>query len=138
MGSKLRYSRFALWPLAVAVALEASLYSALTPLLPSLRRSMELDLTATGALFSTWVMGTLIGAAIGPWMQTRASTRAVVRVSLCVIAATGLAFALSDSLIPAGAFRLIGGTAGGLVWSTCLGGRSEHRYQGDAAPQSVS
>lgn len=121
MRAKHRTSRFALWPLAVAVALEASLYSTLTPLLPNLRRSMDLDVAATGALFSTYVVGALVGAVVAPWLQARASTRAIVRISLCTIAISGLGFALSGTFVPAGAFRFVGGGAGGLVWATCLG-----------------
>lgn len=108
------------WVLALVFLIEASMYSALTPLLPGLVVSLDLSKSAVGVLVSSYLVGICAGAVAGAWITRLLGFRRSCQTALVVIAMSVLGFAVATSFSVALLARVVGGFAGGIAWVAAL------------------
>jgi MFS family permease len=104
----------------IVVVLEASLYSTLTPLIPHYVRALGLSDREVGVLVACYTLGIAAGSFLGAWLAGRFGVRRTSQAALCLLAATCALFGLSESVVVLDVSRLVGGIAGGCVWSAGL------------------
>jgi MFS family permease len=101
---------------AMLLAFESSLYSAVTPVLPHYAHSLHASKPALGVLVAAYSAGLIPGALLGGWI---ASTRGVRRTTLAGLTVFGVAvaaFGFATNLVTLDALRFIQGASCGLIW----------------------
>jgi MFS family permease len=101
---------------AMLLAFESSLYSAVTPVLPHYAHSLHASKPALGVLVAAYPAGLIPGALLGGWI---ASTRGVRRTTLAGLTVFGVAvaaFGFAVNLVTLDALRFIQGASCGLIW----------------------
>lgn len=94
---------------------EASLYSAVTPLLPTLADKLSLGDAKVGILAAAYPAGLAPGALLGAWLAPRVAARITGASGLVVLAAACLAFGFADTTPVLVGARLAGGVAAGCL-----------------------
>lgn len=105
---------------ATAVIVEASLYSALAPLLPHYRDALGLSKTAVGVLSAVYPAGVLVASAAGAVAAGRLGARRIVVVGFVVLAGASVVFGLAGNLVVLDMARAGQGVGAGLIWSGIL------------------
>lgn len=106
--------------LGFCFAVEGSLYSAVTPILPQLAREFDLSGTATGFLLSGYSAGLVAGSLLCVLALAWVNTRAVAVASLIALGATTVAFAWTDTSSVLMTARLLQGLSAGICWTACV------------------
>jgi MFS family permease len=110
------------WPVILALsALDAAGYSVIAPVLPRISDASDAGPAVIGALVATFPAGMLFGFVVAAPGISRGRTRAVLAVSLLVIAVGCVGFVVSDDLAVYFAARtLMGFGSGGLWMGVCF------------------
>jgi MFS family permease len=95
---------------------EASIYSAVTPVLPHYAHSLHASKPAVGLLAAAYPAGMIPGALIGGWIATRAGVRRTTLVGLLVFAVAIAAFGFGSDIVTLDLLRVVQGAACGLIW----------------------
>jgi len=105
------------WPIILALsALDAAGYSVIAPVLPQISDATGAGPAVIGALVATFPAGMLFGFVAAAPGIARGHTRAVLAVSLLVIAAGCVGFVAADELGIYFAARLLMGLGSGALW----------------------
>jgi len=105
---------------AVAVVVEAALYSAVAPLLPHYRDDAGLSETEAGVLTGSYTAGMVVGSLAGAAAASRRGPRQVVVAGFLLLALASVTFGLSRSAATLDASRAAQGFGAGLIWSGVL------------------
>jgi MFS family permease len=105
---------------AVALSLEAALYSAVAPLLPHYRDELGLSKTAAGVLTASYTAGMVIGSLLGAVGSSRFGPKRTVVIGLIVLGVASVAFGFSGSVELLDGTRALQGLGAGIVWSGML------------------
>jgi MFS family permease len=105
---------------ALALALEAALYSAVAPLLPHYRDELGLSKTAAGMLTASYTGGMVLGSLLGALGSSRLGPKRTAVLGLVVLAAASVAFGFSGSIVLLDGTRALQGLGAGVVWSGLL------------------
>ncbi len=95
---------------------EASLYSAVTPVLPHYAHSLHASKPAVGILAAAYPAGMIPGALIGGWIASRAGVRRTTLVGLLVFAIAAAGFGFGSDIVMLDLLRFVQGAACGLIW----------------------
>jgi MFS family permease len=95
---------------------EASLYSAVTPVLPHYAHVFGASKPAIGLLAAAYPAGMLPGALVGGWIATRAGVRRTTLVGLLVFAAAIAGFGFGADIATLDLLRFVQGAACGCIW----------------------
>lgn len=102
------------------VFVDAMLFGALTPLLPSFARELDLSKAGAGLLVAAFGAGALLGGVPGGLLASRLGPKRAVAGGLVLLAAASLAFALAGDAWSLGAARLVQGFSSTLTWAGAL------------------
>jgi MFS family permease len=102
------------------VFVDTMFFAAVVPLLPGLQDDYGMSKTATGILAASYAAGTLIAALPAGWLATRIGPRRCVLVGLTLMSASGVAFALADSVAVLDVSRFVQGVGGACSWAGAL------------------
>jgi predicted MFS family arabinose efflux permease len=108
------------WVLAFCFATEGALYSAVTPLLPLLTRTVPLTALQAGVLLAGYSGGLVMGSVLCVPILKRYNARGVALLSLLTLAATTAVFGCASTAEVLSAARLGQGVAAGCMWTACL------------------
>ncbi|HET6509108.1 MAG TPA: MFS transporter [Baekduia sp.] len=103
--------------IAAVLALDATFYSAVTPLLPTLERQFGLTASAAGLLVATYALGLLAAALPAGWLAARIGCRPAMVLSLILFAIASAAFGLGTSATVLDATRGLQGVAAAVTWA---------------------
>lgn len=103
--------------ISVALIVETSIYSTITPLLPDLADEYHFTKAGAGLLSASYPIGTVLSSLPAGWLAARIGPRRTVVVALAVIALASLAFALADSAPLLILARGLQGFAASAVWA---------------------
>lgn len=95
---------------------EASLYSAVTPVLPHYAHAFGASKPAVGVLVAAYPAGMIPGSLVGGWIASRAGVRRTTLVGLLVFAVSIAAFGFASDIAALDALRFVQGFACGCVW----------------------
>jgi MFS family permease len=95
---------------------EASLYSAVTPVLPHYAHVFGASKPAIGILAAAYPAGMIPGSLVGGWIATRAGVRRTTLVGLLVFAVSIAAFGFGADIATLDALRFVQGFACGCIW----------------------
>ena len=95
---------------------EASLYSAVTPVLPHYAHAFGASKPAVGLLAAAYPAGMLPGALVGGWIATRAGVRRTTLVGLFVFAVAITGFGFGANIATLDLLRFVQGAACGCLW----------------------
>lgn len=105
------------YPLLLGLgALDAAGYSIIVPVAPAIAESTGAGPTTIGLLVACFAVGMLAGFALAAWGVTRHGSRAVLALSLGLVALGTLGFVVGDSLSLYFPSRLLMGFGSGGVW----------------------
>jgi predicted MFS family arabinose efflux permease len=99
------------------LVVDAALYTALTPLLPSLQREFGMSDSAVGLLVAIYAIGLLLLALPAGWITARIGARATMVTSLWLFAAASVGFGLANSVLALDIMRWLQGAASALSWT---------------------
>ncbi len=99
------------------LVVDAALYTALTPLLPSLQRELGVSDSGVGLLVATYSIGLLVVALPAGWITGRIGARATMVASLWLFAAASVGFGLGGSILALDLMRALQGAASALSWT---------------------
>src|SRR5690348_448736 len=102
---------------SVLVAVDTTLYAALTPMLPRFARDLGLAKGQAGVLVAAYAAGALLGAMPAGLSATRVGPRRAVLVGLACVASASVAFALAGDFWTLFAARLAQGAGSAFTWS---------------------
>lgn len=102
--------------LRVLLAFEASLYAAVTPVLPHYAHTLHASKPAIGLLAAAYAAGIIPASLIGGWAATRAGVRRTTVGGLIAFAVTGAAFGFATDLVALDLLRVAQGLACGFIW----------------------
>jgi MFS family permease len=105
---------------AVALIVEAALYSAVAPLLPHYRDELGLSKPAAGILTGSYTAGMLIGSLAGAYAAGRLGPRSTVVGGFGLLGAASVAFGFAGEVALLDASRAAQGFGAGLIWSGIL------------------
>jgi predicted MFS family arabinose efflux permease len=105
---------------AVAVIVEAALYSAVAPLLPHYRDELGLSKAAAGVLTGSYTAGMVVGSIAGAVAAGRLGPRSTVIGGFGLFAASTVVFGAAGSVEVLDVSRATQGFAAGLIWSGIL------------------
>jgi MFS family permease len=103
--------------ISVVLALDAALYSALTPLLPDIQRETGASDAEAGLLVGTYALGLLVASLPGGWLTARIGPRAGMSLGLVLFGVASAGFGLGGSIEILDAMRGIQGAAAALTWT---------------------
>jgi len=95
---------------------EASLYSAVTPVLPHYAHVFGASKPAVGVLAAAYPAGMIPGSLVGGWIASRAGVRRTTLVGLLVFAVSIAAFGFAADIAALDGLRFVQGFACGCVW----------------------
>jgi MFS family permease len=102
---------------AVLVAVDTMLYSALTPLLPHLAHELGFSKSRAGVLVAAYAAGALVAGFAGGIAATRFGPRRAVLVGLTSMGIAGVGFAFAGGFWTLFAARLFQGAGSGFTWA---------------------
>jgi MFS family permease len=105
---------------AVALSVEAALYSAVAPLLPHYRDELGLSKSAAGILTASYAAGMVIGSLAGAAAASRFGPRRTVVAGFVLLGAASVVFGFAGSVTLLDVSRAAQGFGAGLVWSGML------------------
>jgi MFS transporter, DHA1 family, solute carrier family 18 (vesicular amine transporter), member 1/2 len=103
-----------------AVIFEAALYSAVTPLLASYTKTIDLGTTGAGVLTAAYPCGMIIGSVAGARLVNTVRPRDPVLFGLALLAPASLIFGAATVLWLLEASRLLQGVGAGCAWAGML------------------
>jgi MFS family permease len=95
---------------------EASLYSAVTPVLPHYAHVLGASKPAVGLLTASYPAGLIPGSFLGGWLAVRSGVRRTTLVGLLVFAVSAVAFGFGSDIVALDALRFVQGVASGCIW----------------------
>lgn len=113
--------------LGTVAALEAAMYSVLTPMLPGMTEDLGLSDNQAGLLFSSYLIGALAGSVVGALMLGKLSPRRGLQCALVMMSLGMVTFGAAASYPLALGIRVAMGIGGGIAivtamtWSVRLG-----------------
>jgi len=102
--------------ISALLAFEASLYSAVAPVLPHYAHAFGASKPAVGVLVAAYPAGMIPGSLVGGWIASRAGVRRTTLVGLLVFAVSISAFGFATDIVALDALRFVQGFACGCVW----------------------
>ena len=102
------------------IFVDALLFSALTPLVPTYAEEFDLSKTGAGLLVGAYGAGALFGGIPGGLAAARFGPKRAVVGGLLLLSVASFAFALADSALALGGARLIQGVASTATWAGAL------------------
>src|SRR5215210_2009147 len=102
------------------VFVDTMFFAAVVPLLPSFQDDYEMSKAGAGILAASYAAGTLIAALPAGWLAARIGPRRCVLVGLSLMSASGVVFAVADSVFVLDASRFVQGVAGACSWAGAL------------------
>lgn len=105
---------------AVALIVEAALYSAVAPLLPHYRDAFGLSKSAAGVLTAGYTAGMVVGSIAGGVAAGRLGARRTVVAGFALLGAASVAFGLAGDVAMLDGARAAQGFGAGLIWSGVL------------------
>jgi predicted MFS family arabinose efflux permease len=108
------------WILGFCFAVEGALYSAVTPLMPLLARTLPLTELQAGILLGGYSGGLVAGSLLCVTVLKRHNARSVALTSLTALALSTALFGCATSAEVMTASRVAQGVAAGFVWTTCV------------------
>ena len=102
------------------VFLDAMLFGAIIPLLPSFADTYELTKLEAGALLGAYGAGALVGGIPGGVLVGRVGPKNGLLLGRGVLAVASLAFALAESPLALGASRFVQGLSSATTWAAAL------------------
>jgi MFS family permease len=103
--------------LAVLVAVDTMLYTALTPLLPHLAHELGLSKARAGVLVAAYAAGALVAGFAGGVAATRLGPKRAVLIGLTSMVIAGIGFASAGSFWSLFAARIFQGAGSGFTWA---------------------
>jgi predicted MFS family arabinose efflux permease len=104
----------------VLFVLEASLYAAVTPVLPHYARELGASKAAVGVLAAGYAGGLVPGSLLGGWMAARAGVRRTTLVGLVVFACAVVPFGFAANIAALDLLRVAQGVGCGFIWGGAL------------------
>jgi MFS family permease len=101
---------------AMLLAFESSLYSAVTPVLPHYANSLHASKPALGLLSAAYPAGLIPGSLLGGWIASRIGVRRTTLAGLIFFAVAVAAFGFATDLVALDALRAGQGLFCGLIW----------------------
>ncbi len=101
---------------AMLLAFESSLYSAVTPVLPQYAHSLHAAKPALGILAAAYPAGLIPGSLLGGWIASRAGVRRTTLAGLICFGVAVAAFGFASDLVALDALRAAQGLFCGLIW----------------------
>jgi MFS family permease len=95
---------------------EASIYSAVTPILPHYAHVLGASKPAIGVLAASYPAGLIPGALVGGWMATHVGVRRTTLVGLLVFAVSIVGFGFGSDIVTLDLLRFVQGAACGCIW----------------------
>lgn len=102
---------------SVLVAVDTTLYAALTPMLPRFAHELGLGKGQAGVLVAAYAAGALLGAMPGGIAATRLGPRRAVLIGLVCVATASVGFALAGGFWTLFAARLAQGAGSAFTWA---------------------
>jgi predicted MFS family arabinose efflux permease len=106
--------------LGFAFAVEGALYSAVTPIIPLLSRTLHMSDSQAGLMLSGYSAGLVAGSLLCVLVLRRVNARTGAVGALVLLALSTWVFAWAQDYEVALAFRLLQGIAGGATWTACV------------------
>ncbi len=106
--------------LGAVIALDATMYSSITPLLPELRDSVGLTGATTGLLVGSYALGLLAFAIPSGWITGRVGAQASVVAGALLLAVASVTFGVADSAAVLILARFLQGVASALQWAGAM------------------
>lgn len=101
---------------AMLLAFESSLYSAVTPVLPHYAHTLHASKPALGLLSAAYPAGLIPGSLLGGWIATRIGVRRTTVAGLIAFGVAVAAFGFASDLVTLDGLRVVQGLACGLIW----------------------
>ena len=101
---------------AMLLAFESSLYSAVTPVLPHYAHTLHASKPALGLLSAAYPAGLIPGALLGGWLASRVGVRRTTLAGLVFFGIAVAAFGFAGDLVALDALRAAQGLFCGLIW----------------------
>jgi MFS family permease len=101
---------------AMLLAFESSLYSAVTPVLPHYAHTLHAAKPALGLLSAAYPAGLIPGSLLGGWIASRAGVRRTTLAGLICFGVAVAAFGFATHLVALDALRAAQGLFCGLIW----------------------
>jgi predicted MFS family arabinose efflux permease len=108
------------WLLGTTLAAEAALFAILAPLLPHLKRELDLTTTQAGLLAAVFSAGFAVGAVAAGVLASRVGGKRTLLLGLVLLGVTSAMFAAVDDYTPMFLVRAAQGVAGSAVWAGSL------------------
>jgi MFS family permease len=105
---------------AMLLAFESSLYSAVTPVLPHYAHTLHASKPALGLLSAAYPAGLIPGSLIGGWIASRVGVRRTTLAGLMFFGVAVAAFGFATDLVALDALRAAQGLFCGLIWGGAL------------------
>ncbi len=106
--------------LGAVIALDMTMYSSITPLLPELRDSVGLAGAETGVLVGSYALGLLAFAIPSGWVTGRVGAQASVVAGALLLAVASVTFGIADSAAVLILARFLQGVAAALQWAGAM------------------
>jgi MFS family permease len=101
---------------AILLAFESSLYSAVTPVLPHYAHTLHASKPALGVLSAAYPAGLIPGSLIGGWIASRVGVRRTTLAGLTLFGVAVAAFGFATDLVALDVLRAVQGLFCGLIW----------------------
>jgi DHA1 family solute carrier family 18 vesicular amine transporter 1/2 len=106
--------------LGSVIALDMTMYSSVTPLLPELRDSVGLSGAEPGVLVGSYAIGLLVFAIPSGWVTGRVGAKASVVAGALLLAVASVTFGVADSAAVLILARFLQGVASALQWAGAM------------------
>ena len=116
-GGRLASVRRLLVLVSAIIFVDALLFTALTPLVPTYADEFDLSKTGAGLLVGAYGAGRVFGGIPGGLASARFGPKRAVVVSLLLLAVASFAFAPADSALALGVARFVQGIASTATWA---------------------
>jgi MFS family permease len=100
----------------VLLLFEASLYSAVTPVLPHYAHVLGASKPAVGVLTAAYPAGLIPGSFLGGWLAVRLGVRRTTLFGLVLFAVSAIPFGFGSDLATLDLLRFVQGVASGCIW----------------------
>lgn len=99
---------------------EASMYSALAPVLPHYAHILHASKPAVGVLTGAYPAGIVPGSLVGAWVAARAGVRRTTLIGLGMFAVAVVAFGFGTDIVELDGLRFVQGAGCGFIWGGAL------------------
>lgn len=107
-----------LLPIAsIVVFVDVAFFSAITPLLPSYVRDLDISKAQAGILSGSYAAGTLVASLPAGFLAARIGPRRTVVCGLLLLGLASVAFGFAEHVLLLDAARFVQGVAGAMSWS---------------------